>query len=77
MRRGSKWGIERAEYLSRPKEFARRGLGIHTARLDEQAVRDIRSRYGPATCKQLAKEYGVHYRTIEKVVSFETWAHVR
>jgi hypothetical protein len=66
--------MTRAEYLSRAVEFASRGNARPNARLNPDVVREIRS--SEKTTKQLATEIGVHYRTIEKVRHFETWAHV-
>jgi uncharacterized protein with GYD domain len=44
-------------------------------KLTEDNVRAIRSTPAYATtAKQLATEYGVHFRTIEKVRSGETWS---
>jgi DNA-binding CsgD family transcriptional regulator len=45
-------------------------------KLNEAQVEQIRvNRYGK-TAKQLAEQHGVHYRTIEKIRAYETWAHV-
>lgn len=45
-------------------------------KLTEDAVRVIRANRPVRTAKQLAEQYGVHYRTIEKVRAYETWAAV-
>lgn len=43
------------------------------AKLKPEQVSSIRqNRYG-RTARQLADEYGVHFRTIEKIRAFETW----
>jgi hypothetical protein len=66
----------RADYLPRACEFARRGNECTNAKLNPDRVRQIReNRYGWTT-KRFAKEFGCHYRTIEKVQYFETWTHV-
>ena len=52
--------------MSRPLAPAL-GNALPHARLDPDAVRAIRAAGYRKTAKQLADEYGVHYRTIEKV----------
>lgn len=58
-----------------------------TRRLTEDDVRLIRELHAAgrqeiqrihATCtaKALAEKFGVHHRTVEKVLAFETWKHV-
>ena len=39
----------------------------------QQAIRDLLDEF---SAKGLAKRYGVHYRTMEKALSRETWSHV-
>lgn len=79
--------LERGEYLSRAREFAKRGKELPQAKLLDVEVESIRS-----AAKQreklrayirdnlsnlaLAKEYGVHVRTIEKILQYDTWSHV-
>lgn len=46
-------------------------------KLTEDNVRAIRLNRTGRTAKQLADQYGVHYRTIEKVRAYETWGTVR
>jgi hypothetical protein len=55
---------------------ARRGADLPQSRLTVDAVRAIRAIGLAKTARQLAIEYGVHYRTIEKVRSYESWGHV-
>lgn len=38
-----------------------------------QAIRDLQDEF---SAKGLAKRYGVHYRTIERALSGETWSHL-
>ena len=48
-------------------------------KLTEDNVRAIRSTHAGVngrTAKQLASDYGVHFRTIEKIRSGETWGHL-
>jgi len=58
-------------------DTAKHGRDLPQAKLDEQKVREIRRQHGPMTLKQQAEKYGVHWRTIEKVVRGETWWRVR
>ncbi len=46
-------------------------------KLTEDNVRAIRLNRTGRTAKQLAEQYGVHYRTIEKVRAYETWGTLR
>lgn len=69
--------MNRSEYLQRAVEFASRGESRPNARLTAETVRAIRQNRNGKTARQLADIYGVHYRTIEKVRHYETWAHVR
>lgn len=57
---------------------APRGTQHHSARLDEQGVREIRDRYrrGDGTHRSLAAEYGMSRAAIAKVVTGRTWTHV-
>ncbi len=52
------------------------GTDIHTARLTPEDVREIRENRRGLTAKQWATRKGVHYRTIEKIRYFESWAHI-
>jgi len=67
--------MNRAEYLTRAREFASRGESRPNAVLSPDIVRLIRA--DRRTTKELAAEFGCHYRTIEKVRYFETWIHVK
>lgn len=79
--------LERGEYLSRARSMAKRGQELPQAKLRDLDVVTIRS-----AAKQrenlrkhirenlsndaLALKFGVHVRTIEKIVQFESWSHV-
>lgn len=80
--------MKRAEYLQRSREFAKRGSDLPQTKLNEKLVRQIRKEHAEAlrriaeirrqsTANVLASRYGVHVRTVEKVLSYETWRHVR
>ena len=79
--------LERAEYLSRARSIARRGVALTHSKLTIAEVLEIRqakeSRLDllahiaeTLSNSALAEKYGVHQRTIEKVLSYETWSHV-
>lgn len=66
----------------------KRGFDLPQAKLNEKLVSQIRSDYQQAreeieflqsnySAKALAKKYGLHVRTIEKMLSGETWSHVQ
>jgi hypothetical protein len=69
--------MNRQEYiLYGARVTCKRGNDLPQAKLNPELVKEIRSnRYGK-TRKQLAVEYGVHYRTIEKIHCFEIWGQV-
>lgn len=79
-RRGSKHGIDWHEYCCNARLYCKRGTDLPQSKLDAAKVREIRAIYrcGDSEFGQrgLAKKYGVHQRTIEKVVNYETWIHV-
>lgn len=54
-----------------------RGTDLPQSRLTDDIVREIRRNREGLTLKQLAKRYGVHHRTVEKVHYYETWRHVK
>lgn len=66
----------RREYLLNVLDYTKRGNDLPHAKLDPPKVKAIRALHGTATAKQIAARFGVHYRTVEKVLSYETWIHV-
>lgn len=67
---------------------AMRGTDLPQAKLDDSKVRAIREMHAIKLRKikwlqdnysvqAMARRYGVHPRTIEKVLMRETWVHVR
>lgn len=79
--------LERAEYLTRARELAARGQDLPQSKLLVMDIIQIRSavRQREALRKfiadnlsnaALARIYGVHVKTIEKVISREIWSHV-
>ena len=85
MGRGSKHCLNRDEWEQRRTEFVRRGLELPQAKLMPLDVAEIRSAarqrqklrsYIASNLSNaaLAAKFGVHERTIEKVLSHETWS---
>jgi hypothetical protein len=78
--RGSKHGIDRKEWHLRRFEFVARGNRLPQAKLTPELVREIRGKYRPfskeAGAPALARQYGLHRRTVEKVLTRETWGTV-
>jgi hypothetical protein len=79
--------LERAEYLSRTREFALRGQDLPQSKLLDIDVHGIKSAVRQRenlrkhiadnlSNASLAKTYNVHIRTIEKIVQCHTWSHV-
>lgn len=79
--------MKRDEYQIRQREMSARGMGLPQSKLTplevgairEAAVKRERMRREiteTLSNAALAKAYGVHVRTIEKVLSFESWGHV-
>jgi hypothetical protein len=66
--------MTRDEYLCDPRAYARCGNDLPHAKLNPALVREIRASTEPR--KTIADRLGVHYRTIEKVRQFASWAHV-
>ena len=85
--RGSKHNLHRDEWEQRRTEFVLRGQDLQHAKLLDLDVIAIRSakKQREALLKHirenlsnaaLARQFGVHERTIEKAVSRETWSHI-
>lgn len=79
--------LERREYLLRARELAPRGQDLPQAKLLDLDVVTIRSAARQREAlrqhirdnlsnEALARQFGVHVRTIEKVLSAESWGHV-
>lgn len=77
----------RGEYLSRTREYALRGQELPQTKLMDLDVVEIRSaaRQREALRKHirdnlsneaLAAKFGVHVRTIEKIMQHDTWSHI-
>lgn len=60
------------------KDRMARGEECHSAKLTEDAVKEIRTRFaaGGSTYRGLAREYGVYDQAIKKAVLGATWSHV-
>lgn len=79
--------MERREYLLRARELAPRGQALPQAKLLDLDVVAIRSAARQRESlrqhirdnlsnEALACQFGVHVRTIEKVLSVATWCHI-
>ena len=73
--------MTRDEWLSVAYSTAKRGNELPYAKLTPELVRYIRSVYRKF-CRQngapaIAQRLGLHVRTVEKVLTGETWVHVR
>lgn len=79
--------MERQEYLGRAREMAVRGVDLPQSKLiplDIGAIRsasrqreNLRKHIRETLSNEaLAKQFGVHVRTIEKVLAYETWSNV-
>lgn len=79
--------MTRDEYLIRQREFSARGMDLPQSKLmplqivairEAAARRDAMRREITETLSNaaLARQFGVHVRTIEKVLSYESWGHV-
>lgn len=79
--------LERAEYLSRARSMALRGQDLPQTKLLDLDIVSIRSAAkqrenlrkhikNNLSNEALAKQYGVHVRTIEKCLAYETGSHI-
>jgi predicted DNA-binding transcriptional regulator YafY len=79
--------MDRDEYTIRAREFCKRGMDLPQSKLTPIEVDAIRSAARQRenlrkhirenlSNEALAREFGVHYRTIEKVLQGVSWVHV-
>lgn len=79
--------LTREEYLLRAREFAPRGQDLPQTKLLDLEVVAIKSAARQReklrqyikdnlSNEALAKQYGVHVRTIEKALQHHTWSHI-
>lgn len=77
--------MDRQEYVLRARELARRGEALPQTKLSDDQVREIRALAEERarlrreiterlSNRALAERYGVHPRTVEKVLSWERLA---
>lgn len=87
MGRGSKHGLHRDEWEQRRTEFVKRGMELPQSKLMPLDVAEIRSAArqrdklrdhirNNLSNAALARKFGVHERSIEKVLSQEAWSHI-
>ena len=78
---------DRRTYLQTAKAQAARGQELGHAKLLDMDIIDIRSAHRQRlkllqyirdnlSNAALAKRHNTHHRTIEKIVSYETWVHI-
>jgi len=76
--------MDKREYLTRTREFAVRGENCNHSKLTTEDVEEIRSAARQRerlrqyindnlTNSALAEKFGVSVRTVEKVLSYESW----
>lgn len=79
--------MNRDDYLMRAYEFAPRGEAVKHSSLKEANILEIRAAVEKRedlrahiveslSNEALAKKFGVHVSTIEKVIRYQTWRHV-
>lgn len=79
--------MTRDEYLIRQHEFQPRGQDLPYAKLTDSDIFSIRSAAAQRdklrqyirdnlSNDALAGKFGVHVRTVEKVLAYESWRHV-
>lgn len=79
--------MTRDEYLIRQYEFQPRGMSLPHSKLMDIDIVEIRSmaRQRDSLRKHIrenlsneaiARRFGVHVRTVEKVLAFDSWSHV-
>lgn len=73
--------MTRDEFQIRAREFSKRGTALPQSKLNDEIVSKMRQEYRPHSrthgARAIARRLGLHYRTIEKVLTYETWVHVR
>ncbi|MEK4879322.1 hypothetical protein [Paenibacillus sp. FSL R5-0908] len=72
--------VAREGEIRRKRSAAKQGEKSRTSVLTEAQVLAIRAQYVPGKrgtgSKAMAKQYGVHYRTIDMILNRETWKHI-
>lgn len=85
--RKTKTGLNRAQYLCRATEYSKRGQELPQSKLLDMDVITIRSAHRQRqnllkyikenlSNEALCKQYGIHLRTLEKILSRQTWSHL-
>lgn len=79
--------IDRHTYLQNTRAYAVRGQDLGQAKLNDDAVREIRKAAEQRedlrqhikenlSNEAMAKKFKVHVRTIEKALSYHSWIHI-
>lgn len=55
-----------------------KGVEVHTAKLDEKSVKEIRDKYvkNEYGMRRLAREYGITPQNVDSIVKNKTWRHI-
>ena len=75
MSRG-KHGIDRDQWYNQAFLYAKRGNELPQAKVTPELVRKIRENRHGWPRRKWAESTGLHIRTIDKICTYETWAHV-
>lgn len=86
-KRGNSRMMNRAEYQVRAREFCLRGMDLPQSKLMPLDVDEIRSAARQRESlrqhirdnlsnEAIARKFGVHVRTVEKILAGESWSHV-
>jgi hypothetical protein len=68
------------KHLANPKEIisnnSAKGIKHHKAKLTEDQVKEIRSKYPMKTKAELAREYKISFPNIRVIVNRKIWVHI-
>ena len=71
--------MTRREYEQRARELALRGEALPQSKLTTEQARAIRARHVPFSrthgAPAIARDFGLHVRTVEKVLAYASWVH--
>jgi len=68
--------LTRKEWLDKAHLFCARGSQLPQTKLTEEQVKEIRENRKGKIARELADQFHVHIRTIEKIRAFQTWKHI-
>lgn len=71
------WGTPTENYADRDNHGATaRGSRVGTSKLDEAAVREIRSLYPTLTQQAIADRFGISQVSVSHIIRRKTWRHI-